>query len=259
MICHRLVFDDLPIRYFTMDQAGQCASRNLGLQEARGDYILFIDDDDEIESDLIEKHLVSLHNLEINVSNGVADQVGVVNQPADLDVVHISSVFPTNNSMVRKSVLEKSGLFDLAYDHGQRADHDLGMRLYMAGEMLVLNPEIQVLHHHAPMGGLREHKARVDTRAESRQEISKYNLPSVSDIYLVKRYYSKRQVKEKLWISVLSTFSLKGSLWKRLIKAFLGFVILPYTVWAINRRARFADEMLEKFPQIPRLLGKDLA
>jgi len=146
-------FDDLPIRYFTMDQAGQCTSRNLGIKKAKGDFILFIDDDDEIAPDLIEKHLVSLHHFGINISNGVADQVDVENQPADLDVVHISSVFPTNNSMVRKSVLEKSGLFDLAYDHGQRADHDLGMRLYMAGEMLVLNPEIQVLHHHAPMGG----------------------------------------------------------------------------------------------------------
>jgi len=249
-------FDDLPIRYFTMDQAGQCASRNLGLQEARGDYILFIDDDDEIEPDLIEKHLLTLHHLEVNISNGVAHEVGAGDLPPDFRFMRISSGFPTNNTLIRKSVLAKSGLLDLAYDHGQRADHDLGMRLYLAGDMLVLNPDIQVLHHHAPMGGLREHKARVNTRASSRKKIFNRNLPSVSDMYLVKRYYSKRQVKEKLWISVLSTFSLEGSLWKRIFKGFFGFVVLPHTVWVLNQRARIADEMLNIFPQIPHLLGK---
>ena len=251
-------FDDLPIRYFTMDQAGQCTSRNLGIKEAKGDFILFIDDDDEIEPDLIEKHLVSLHHFGINISNGVANQVDVENQPADLDVVYISSVFPTNNSMVRKSVLEKSGLFDLAYDHGQRADHDLGMRLYLAGEMLVLNPDIQVLHHHAPVGGLRQHKARVNTRAESRQKLNKFNLSTTSDFYLAKRYYSKEQVKERNWINLLGTFSLKGSAWRKCLKMIIGIFYLPRNLWLIKKRSNSADLLLHDYPQIPSLCQEKL-
>ena len=43
--------------------------------------------------------------------------------------------------MIRKSLLQDSGLFDLAYDRGQRADHDLGMRLYLNGAFMVRTPQ----------------------------------------------------------------------------------------------------------------------
>ncbi|MEJ7712205.1 MAG: hypothetical protein WKF84_20670 [Pyrinomonadaceae bacterium] len=48
---------------------------------------------------------------------------------------------PTNNTLIRKDVLSKSGLFDLAYDRGQRADGDLGMRIYLSGAVMILRSE----------------------------------------------------------------------------------------------------------------------
>ena len=246
-------FSDLPLRYFTLDQAGQCSSRNLGLQKAVGDFILFIDDDDEVPSDLIEKHLQTLHQFQINVSNGVAHEVGTGKLPEDYRLMRISSVFPTNNTMIRRDVLQKSGLFDLAYDHGQRADHDLGMRLYLSGELMVLNPEISVFHHHAPMGGLREHKARVETRAASRQHLFRQNLPTVSDIYLAKRYFSQTQVREILWINLLGTFSIQGGIFKRLTKVLISLLILPHSLWVLTTRSLAADDMLKHYPRIPEL------
>jgi glycosyltransferase involved in cell wall biosynthesis len=246
-------FSDLPLRWFTLDRAGQCSSRNLGLQKAEGDYILFLDDDDEIPPYLIQIHLSRLSEPGINISNGVAHEVGVGELPPDFQFRRISNVFPTNNTMLRKSVLHTSGLFDLAYDHGQRADHDLGMRLYLSGELLVLNPEISVLHHHASVGGLREHKARVDTYASSRGSLLKLDLPTVSDIYLAKRYYSPLQVREMLWISVLGTFSVRGPQWKRALKALLSALRLPFTIWRIHQRCNQAVALMEDYPQIPHL------
>jgi glycosyltransferase involved in cell wall biosynthesis len=246
-------FADLPLRWFTLDQAGQCSSRNFGLQQAHGDYILFIDDDDEIPSDLIEKHLAHLAEPGINISNGVAQEVGASKLPPDFQFRRISNVFPTNNTMIRKELLHTSGLFDLAYDHGQRADHDLGMRLYLGGELLILNPEISVLHHHAPMGGLREHKARLSTYAASRDSLLKLDLPTVSDLYLAKRYYSPRQVREMLWISVLGTFSIRGAWWKRLLKALISALRLPCSIWRLHQRVQKADGLLKEYPQIPHL------
>ena len=107
-------------------------------------------------------------------------------------------VFPTNNTLARREALERSGLFDLAYDHGARADGDLGMRVYLSGSVMMLEPAISVLHHHAPRGGLRAHGARVVTYASSRRRITHRHLPEVTEIYRSLRYFSERQVRETI-------------------------------------------------------------
>ncbi len=247
-------FSDLPLHWYFLDQPGQCSSRNLGLQKARGEYILFLDDDDEIEADLIEKHLSNLARFQNDVSNGVAIETGIGGLPEDFGFVRVSDVFPTNNTLIRKSVLQKSGLFDLAYDLGQRADHDLGLRLYIKGELMVLNPGTSVLHHHAPMGGLREHKARIDTYAASRRHILKQVLPSVSDLYLNYRYFSSRQVRERIWIDLFGTFSMKGSPLQRLLKGLIAAIALPRNIRIVRQRAEIARQLLRDYPQIPGFL-----
>lgn len=244
-------FADLPIQWIYLDHAGQCSSRNEGLKQASGDFILFVDDDDEVTPDLIERHLRNLFFYRCSVSSGVALEPGQKELPADFRFLRLSDVFPTNNSMIRKEALKKSGLFDLAYDHGQRADHDLGMRLYLAGEMMVLDPSICVLHHHAPMGGLREHKARIDTYAQSRTSVSHFSLLTVSDLYLAKRYFTPSQVRERQFLSLLGTFSLHSSGWRKLAKAVVALFSLPKNRKLLNKRSKIADQWLQTFPQIP--------
>ena len=177
-------FPGLPLRVITLDQAGQCSSRNAGLEAATGGYILFLDDDDEIPSDLIERHLRNLHRFRCEVSSGVAAEVGAGPLPESFTFIRTSDVFPTNNTLVDRDVLLRSGLFDLAFDRGARADHDLGMRIYLSGAFMVMDPEISVLHHHAPQGGLRSHGARVVTYASSRTRLTHRALPAVTEMYL---------------------------------------------------------------------------
>lgn len=246
-------FDDLPLEVVYRDEPGQCSSRNVGLQHATGEYILFLDDDDEIPRELIAQHLQILQGFSVDVSSGVADEIGAGPLPEAFTLQRVSDVFPTNNTMIRRDVLTRSGLFDLAYERGQRADGDLGMRVYLSGALMMLNPAISVLHHHAPRGGLRSHKARVITYASSRSHLLHRHLPSVSEIYLARRYFSGRQVREALWMRVLGTFSLHGPRWKRLAKVIVSLVLLPDTLWQINKRYHQATVMLEEFPQIPYL------
>ena len=246
-------FPDLPIRYITLDQAGQCSSRNTGLAASRGDYILFLDDDDEIPPDLIERHLAALRRFRNGVSCGVADEDGAGPMPEAFQRTRASDVFPTNNSMIEKRLLGGSGLFDLAYERGARADADLGMRLYLAGNLMVLNPEVRVLHRHAPSGGLRTHGARVITYASSRARLTQRHLPAKTEIYLSERYFKPEQVREMLWISALGTFSGRGGVLRRAAKAAFALALLPHTVWETRRRARSARAMRASYPRIPAL------
>ncbi|NLH08462.1 MAG: glycosyltransferase family 2 protein [Chloroflexi bacterium] len=248
-------FSSLPLKVIYQEQAGQCTSRNEALRESTGDYILFLDDDDEIPPDLIEKHLHNLDHHRADVSCGAADEVGAGPLPKNFTYRRASDVFPTNNSLIRRDILCDSGLFDLAYNTGQRADGDLGMRVYLSGKSAIYNPEISVLHHHAPRGGLRTHKARVITYASSRQKLLHRHLPSVSEIYLVKRYFTPRQVRESLWLRAVGTFAIRGGKMRKLLKLLISLVYLPHTLYEIRKRVKAAGRMLQEYPQIPTLLG----
>lgn len=251
-------FSSLPLRWITLDHPGQCSSRNEGLRVATGDFVLFIDDDDEVPSNLLELHLDALARFGNEVSCGVAHEDGIPALPENFQFMRASDVFPTNNTMIRRSLLERTGLFDLAFDRQSRADADLGMRAHLSGAFMVLDPEIAVLHHHAPRGGLRKHGARVVTYASSRSAIWQRHLPSPSELYLAGRYFGDGPAREVLWQRTLGTFSSHGSIVQRFAKVAAGALLLPSTVQAMRAIRTRAGEMLSQRQEIP-TLGDDAA
>jgi glycosyltransferase involved in cell wall biosynthesis len=249
----RLQFPNLPLRVLYQEAPGQCSSRNAALEAVGGDYILFLDDDVEVAANLIEVHLATLERFGACASCGVAIENGAGPLPEAFTYPRASDVFPTNNSLVRRSALTRSGLFDQAYERGSRADGDLGMRLYRSGALLVLNPAIAVLHHHAPQGGLRAHRARVVTYASSRRRLLDRHLPSATEIYLARRYFTTRQVREMLWLRALGTLAGRGGKARRLAKAAVGLACLPLSGVQIARQYQRATRLLQHYPQIPEL------
>lgn len=246
-------FSDLPLKAIYLDSPGQCSSRNVGLQRATGDYILLLDDDVEVEPNLIESHVQCLLEFSADTSSGVIHELGGGKLPEDFRLFRVSDVFPAGNSLIPRSVLLESGLFDLAYERGQRADGDLGMRIHQTGALMVLNPNISVLHHRAPRGGLREHKARVITYASSRQKLMHRHLPSNTEIYLARRYFSPKQVREMLWIRSLGTFAIQGSKARKLLKCVISFLYLPHTLFRVYQTYQESSKMLQRYPQVPAL------
>lgn len=250
-------FPDLPLRVIRRDEAGQCSSRNAGLQAAVGEMILFLDDDDEIPADLIARHLEFLERFEVDASCGVAEETGAGALPPEFTLIRDSDVFPTNNTLVRTAALHDSGLFDLAYERGERADGDLGMRLYLCGKQLALNPLASVVHLHAPRGGLRLHEARVVTRSASRATLTHRHLLAPTEGYLWSRYFSDRQVNEALLIRTVGTLRGRQRGIRRFLRAGLMAVLLPDT-WRKNRTSlTIGRNMLKDYPSIPYLEPAD--
>ena len=59
---------DSRIKVFSQSNKGQSSARNLGLKEAKGDYILFIDSDDWVDLDFCEKIICTIKENDCDIS-----------------------------------------------------------------------------------------------------------------------------------------------------------------------------------------------
>lgn len=243
---------DLPVTIIEIAEPGQSTARNAAIHSSTGETLLFIDDDDDIPPTLLADHMARL-GPGVDASSGAVDDATAGPPPVGFRHRRVSDVFPTNNTLLRRSALERSGLFDLAFDRGSRADHDLGMRLHLSGAQLVYDPDVEVYHHHAPVGGLRTHGARTVTRASARRSLTERNLPSVTELYLGRKYFTEDQRAEGRRIALLSNFSREGSGVRRLQRAAVQLALLPST-WKLLRDAdRRAARLFASRPSTPAL------
>jgi len=246
---HRRPLPHVPgttVRLVELDEPGQCTARNAALAVASGDLVLFLDDDDEVPDDLVARHLDRLTTRSVTASSGVAPEPGEDMAPDG--ALRNSDVFPTNNTMVRRGAVDAVGAFDPAYDHGDRADHDLGMRLHLAGHRLLMDPQIGVLHHRAPSGGLRTHGARTRTYAMSRRSLFVRQPLSPTQVLVWKRYYESHQVREAVRLHVLGTFARKGGRSAKLGRGLIQLVLLPSTLRQVRRAVADGGRLHDRHP-----------
>ncbi|MBO4894986.1 MAG: glycosyltransferase [Clostridia bacterium] len=79
-ICDEYALKDSRIKVIHQENRGQSAARNIGLDNATGDYIGFVDSDDYIEPNMYEKlyESLSINNADISICN--FEQVGSLNK-----------------------------------------------------------------------------------------------------------------------------------------------------------------------------------
>ncbi|HBY57700.1 MAG TPA: hypothetical protein DEG96_07585 [Candidatus Atribacteria bacterium] len=138
--------------------------RNLGIKEARGEIILFVDSDCEVSQDIFEEHLKMYNNPDAGGILGVTEFVGketttwkIVKRTKFLDVFSFANTLcnyvdsapwgTCTNLSFRKRILEKVGGFDTNFPFRLGGDDtDLGIRINKAGYKIKMNPDAIVFH-----------------------------------------------------------------------------------------------------------------
>ena len=244
-------FDKLDIVMIYLNKMGQSTARNEGIKICKTDYVLFCDDDIEIKNNFIENHIENSIPNNDTISCGTAIESDINKLYYKNSYRRIAEGFAGGNSLIPIKFFLKTGLFDVAFDKGMRADRDLGIRLFLNGYTIILDPSIVVLHHRANKGGLRHHNQRKITFYGSRQSIIKLHIPSVSDFYISKRYFSDIQNKEMYWLAILGTFAYHGNKISFIFQTLYSFFCIPKTIWTINQRIAKAKQLLQTYPKIP--------
>jgi glycosyltransferase involved in cell wall biosynthesis len=214
----------LTIRYFYQKNRGPAAARNLGIRNAKGDIILFLDDDSVPTKDWFEcvvnawERFPDFDGIGGYTKSDVTDSIycrvnsdffnWYLTQYSD-DKFHPFLV--TCNAGYRKSVLSSVGNFDESFKKASGEDRDLNVKISKLGGKLRLDKNILVYHdrdltlHSFIKKHLNYGKAAHKIYAKY-PELRYLSHNSYFDLYrsILKQYHT---LKEKLMAFLLLTIS----------------------------------------------------
>jgi glycosyltransferase involved in cell wall biosynthesis len=147
------------VRLFQQDHQGPAAARNLGVEKATGDTIIFIDSDLVVTDRFLQSHAEALLQAEGTLGNNrlftygrVINTCNFENPTSELYKVtdFSQAFFATGNVAIARVWLEKAGLFDTRFQLYGWEDLELGVRLKQLGLKLIKCPEAVGYHWHPP-------------------------------------------------------------------------------------------------------------
>jgi glycosyltransferase involved in cell wall biosynthesis len=151
---------ELPhVKLFQQDHQGPAAARNLGVEKASGDTIIFIDSDLVVLEGFLQAHATTLVEGEKTLGSDRLFTYGRVINTCNFDdptsepfkVTDFSAAyFATGNVAIARRWLEQAGLFDTGFQLYGWEDLELGVRLKQLGLTLIKCPEAAGYHWHPP-------------------------------------------------------------------------------------------------------------
>ena len=152
--------EDLPhVVYFIQEHQGPAAARNLGVEKAQGDTIIFIDSDLVVTEKFLQAHADALVAGKEKIGSDRLFTYGAVINTCNFDnptaepykITDFSAAyFATGNVAIARHWLEKVGLFDSSFQLYGWEDLELGVRLKKLGLKLIKCPEAVGYHWHPP-------------------------------------------------------------------------------------------------------------
>jgi glycosyltransferase involved in cell wall biosynthesis len=147
------------VRCLEQDHAGPAAARNLGVEKAQGDTIIFIDSDLVVLPNFLQAHGDALIQSREKIGSDRLFTYGAVINTSNFDnptaepykITDFSAAFfATGNVAISKHWLEKAGLFDTSFQLYGWEDLELGVRLKNLGLKLIKCPAAVGYHWHPP-------------------------------------------------------------------------------------------------------------
>lgn len=147
------------VRLIEQDHKGPAAARNLGVEMAKGDTIIFIDSDLVVLDGFLQAHASALKVAQVRTGGDLIFTYGRVVNTANFDdptsepfkiTDYSQAFFATGNVAIAKHWLVKAGLFDTQFTLYGWEDLELGVRLKNLGLSLVKVPEAVGYHWHPP-------------------------------------------------------------------------------------------------------------
>ena len=145
------------VKVFQQDHQGAAAARNLGIENATGDTIVFIDSDLVVTETFLQSHADALVKGEQKLESDRLFTYGAVINTNNFDnptdepykITDFSAAyFATGNVAIARKWLVKAGLFDTGFRLYGWEDLELGVRLKKLGLKLIKCPLAVGYHWH---------------------------------------------------------------------------------------------------------------
>ena len=216
--------------YRTENGHGGQYARNTGIRHAKGEYIAFLDDDDEWLPDKIEKQVKLLdEHPEVGMcyTDGYRVYDDIINSKRELihsnyfkesltfrELLHEDRIGSTSQAMIRRSTFDTVGGFDT--DMPARQDYEMWLRISRSFPIMGIKEGLYLYHRNSDEGKI-THNWRKNVEAHRligekyREEIKGDRSAEFNVVFHIAHYYKEGFFAEKLWktriICIISAFS----------------------------------------------------
>jgi len=243
-------FNDKRIKYIYHElNKGEAAARNTGVKNSSGEYIAFLDDDDEWLPEKLDMQVCILENsplqvgcvhtayLIIDKSNGMILDIGQPNVRGNLfRELLIGNYIGPSAVLLRRKCFEEVGLFD--EDLPYCVDYDMWIRMAEKFDFEYIKEPLFKYYHHGD-----KMSARLELVIAGREKI----LRKYSQLFMLDRKtYGRRYLELGMLYSINGQTKKAMNTYLRAIKLY-PFATKHYLVIAISL---FGGDLLEKIIEI---------